>query len=137
MRRRKRSAIDFRLEIAPVNLIDLLLVMLIFFVTTTTFLQLRIIELGLPKSDAAALQKADKSMHIINIDRDCIFYLDTKAVEKTQLSSALKAIGDADKDARFQVGADEESPHRCFVNAIEIMQKAGIADIGILTKPGQ
>lgn len=137
MRRRRRSAVDFRLEIAPVNLIDLLLVMLIFFVTTTTFLQLRIIELGLPESDADALQKADKSMHIINIDQDCAYFLDTEKVQITALQARLSEIKKADKKARFQIGADEESPHRCFVEAIETMQKAGIEDIGILTKPAK
>ncbi len=135
MRRRKRSAIDFRLEIAPVNLIDLLLVMLIFFVTTTTFLQLRIIELGLPKSDAAALKKSDKSMHVISIDAACKLYLDTKPVEISQLGVQLNTIKTEEKKARFQVAAEAESPHRCFVDALAVIQKAGITDIGILTEP--
>ena len=135
MRRRRRSAVDFRLEIAPVNLIDLLLVMLIFFVTTTTFLQLRLIELGLPKSDAQALKKADDSTHVINIDKACVFYLDTKKIGGEELATELTAIRTEDKKAVFQIGADEESPHRCFVEAIGIMQKAGIEGIGILTGP--
>lgn len=135
MRRRKRSAIDFRLEIAPVNLIDLLLVMLIFFVTTTTFLQLRMIELGLPESDAPSLQKSNATHHVVNIDEACMLFLDAVSVETSQLGTKLSQLKVREKTARFEIAADAESPHRCFVDTLSIIQKAGITDIGILTEP--
>lgn len=135
MRRRRRKEVDFRLEIAPVNLIDLLLVILIFFITTTTFLQLRIIELGLPKSGADALQKVDKKTHVVNIDRNCTLFLDAKAVDSAALKMKVGTIKDTEKDALFHIGADAESPHRCFVEVIDRLKAAGVEDIGILTSP--
>lgn len=135
MRRRRRKEVDFRLEIAPVNLIDLLLVILIFFITTTTFLQLRIIELGLPKSGADALQKVDKKTHVVNIDRNCTLFLDAQSVESEALQTRIAAIKASEKGALFHIGADAESPHRCFVEVIDRLKAAGVEDIGILTSP--
>jgi len=135
MRRRRRKAVDFSLQIAPVNLIDLLLIILIFFITTTTFLQLRIIELGLPESGAQSLEKTDRSMHVLGIDRNCTFYLDEAAVAPEALAQRIKSIRSADKAAQFEVGADAESPHRCFVTVIETLQRSGVQNIGILTRP--
>ncbi len=137
MRRRRRKAIDFRLEIAPVNLIDLLLVMLIFFVTTTTFLQLRMIELRLPKSSSQLLQSSDERLHVINIDEQCRLSLDAIPVETSLLQESLRKLKQQDQKARFHLGADEASPHRCFVQVLEIMQKEDIVDISILTKVAQ
>lgn len=135
MRRRRRKEVDFRLEIAPVNLIDLLLVILIFFITTTTFLQLRLIELGLPESGADALQKSDKKTHVVNIERNCTLFLDAKAVDPAALKMQVGTIRDAEKDALFHIGADAESPHRCFVDVLDTLNAAGIENIGILTAP--
>jgi len=135
MRRRRRKEVDFHLEIAPVNLIDLLLVILIFFITTTTFLQLRVIELGLPASGADALQKSDQKTHVVNIDRNCTLFLDAETVASEALKTRITAIKTSEKGALFHIGADADSPHRCFVDVLDALKSAGVEDIGILTSP--
>lgn len=135
MRRRRRKAIDFRLEVAPVNLIDLLLVMLIFFVTTTTFLQLRMIELSLPPSSSKVLQPGDERMHVLNIDQECGLSLDARPIDKEELGSALRTLRKQSPKAQFHLGAEEESPHRCFVKVLELLQEEQVKDIAILTRP--
>ncbi len=132
--RRKRKAIDFHLDIAPVNLIDLLLVLLIFFVTTTSFLQLQVIELTLPKADAAKRIQPKSENYIINIDLTCKTYLNKKEMSLDQLQKELISLKEADKKAHFRVGADAASAHECFVNVLNVLQKADITNIEILTK---
>ena len=132
--RRKRKAIDFHLDIAPVNLIDLLLVLLIFFVTTTSFLQLQVIELTLPKADTAKNIQPKKDNHVINIDLTCKIYLDKKMLNAQELESELIELKKASKKAYFRIGADATSPHECFVKVLNILQKANISNIEILTK---
>jgi biopolymer transport protein ExbD len=132
--RRKRKIIDFRLDIAPVNLIDLLLVLLIFFVTTTSFLQLQVIDLSLPEADSTQklVQKRDK--HTINIDLTCKVFLNAKELSLSQLQRELTALKTADPKAIFVLGADAASPHECFINVLDVLQKAKISNISILTK---
>jgi biopolymer transport protein ExbD len=132
--RRKRKAIDFHLDIAPVNLIDLLLVLLIFFVTTTSFLQLQVIELTLPKADAAKNIQPKHNNHNINIDLTCKTFLDKKELTLQELEDKLISLKDKTKEAYFRIGADAASPHECFVKVLNVLQKAGISNIEILTK---
>jgi len=132
--RRKRKAIDFHLDIAPVNLIDLLLVLLIFFVTTTSFLQLQVIELTLPKADAAKRIQPKTENHVINIDLTCKTYLDRKEISLEALEAELIVLKQGNKKAYFRLGADAASPHECFVNVLNVLQKAEITNIEILTK---
>ncbi len=132
--RRKRRAIDFHLDIAPVNLIDLLLVLLIFFVTTTSFLQLQVIDLTLPKTDASKKIQPKADKHSINIDLTCNTYLDKKMLSLDELKTELISIKKMGKKSYFRVGADASSPHECFVKVLNVLQKADITDIQILTK---
>jgi biopolymer transport protein ExbD len=132
--RRKRKAIDFHLDIAPVNLIDLLLVLLIFFVTTTSFLQLQVIELTLPKADASKQIQPKKENHVINIDLTCKVFLDKKEMSLNQLQRALIELKESNVKSHFRVGADAASPHECFINVLNVLQKVDISNIEILTK---
>ncbi len=132
--RRRRPPIDFRLDIAPVNLIDLLLVLLIFFVTTTSFLQLQVIDLTLPKTRDAQNIAPQKDTHSVNVDAACRVYLDKKAVEVSQLSTLLSQLKAQNAKNVFRIGADAASPHECFVKVLEQFQKAEIENIAILTK---
>ncbi len=133
--RRKRKALDFHLDIAPVNLIDLLLVLLIFFVTTTSFLQMQVIDLTLPSADASQKIDPKRDSHVINIDLTCKLFLDRQAIEEEALLQQLEALKEASPSVRFRVGADAASPHECFVRVLDLLQKARIDAISILTKP--
>jgi biopolymer transport protein ExbD len=135
--RRRRAPVDFRLDIAPVNLIDLLLVLLIFFVTTTSFLQLQVIDLTLPKTDEASKMDSNDDVHVVNIDLTCNIFLDKKAVPLEALATTLETMKTEHPKHIFRVGADAKTAHECFVNVLEAFQKAQITNIAILTKPSK
>jgi biopolymer transport protein ExbD len=109
-------------------------VLLIFFVTTTSFLQLQVIELTLPKADAAKKIQPKSENHVINIDLTCKTYLDRKVMSLQELEMKLIDIRQLDKKAHFRLGADAASAHECFVNVLNVLQKVGITNIEILTK---
>ena len=74
--RRHRRRVDLRMDIAPINLIDLLLVLLIFFVTITTFLQLKVIALNLPLSTSTQTKYEKNRTVVINIAPNCDIFVD-------------------------------------------------------------
>ncbi|QFR49503.1 biopolymer transporter ExbD [Sulfurimonas lithotrophica] len=131
-RNSKRPSVN--LDIAPVNLIDLLLILLIFFITTTTFLQLKMIDLNIPVSSSKKVVYKKNITHIVNITKDCKYFIDKKAVQKEELAKELNSIYKSNKNSIFQVGADKESPHRCFVDILDIFSTEGIGNISVLTK---
>lgn len=132
--RRNSKRPPLHLDIAPVNLIDLLLVLLIFFITTTTFLQLKVIELNIPHAKSSQPIASTQKSVTINIKENCDFYIDSAKVEKDRLSTTIKELYQEDPKRAFQIGADENSAHKCFVTILDILQKNKIENISILTK---
>jgi len=132
--RRNSKRPSIHLDIAPVNLIDLLLILLIFFITTTTFLQLKMIDLDIPTSSSQKVKYDKELTHVINITQGCDLYIDKKYVNKSELTKELRVIHGENKKSIFQVGADKESPHRCFVDILDIFSNEGISNISVLTK---
>ena len=132
--RRVRKKKDLHLDIAPINLIDLLLVILVFFITTTSFLQLKVIDLSLPDASSAEEILAKEHIHVINIDTTCAYFVDAKKVASlTDLDQTLTNIVKNDTKAIFQIGADRKSEHYCFVNVLDTLSKLNITNISILT----
>ena len=132
--RRNRRRVDVHLDIAPINLIDLLLVLLIFFVTTTSFLQLKVIELVLPEASSTTQNYEKRHTYVVNIDRECSVFLDAKPVALEKLGVRLAELKEGDEKAIFQLGADENSAHRCFIEVLDIMKSSGIENIAVQTK---
>lgn len=133
MRRGKRKA-QFHLDIAPVNLIDLLLVLLIFFVTTTTFLQLKVVELNLPSAQNSATEYLKDLTYVINIKEDCSLFFDDKAVAMDALGLEIQTKYQNNQKSIFQIAAHQDSPHHCFIEVLDLLKEKGIENISILTK---
>jgi biopolymer transport protein ExbD len=132
MARRRRHSVDFAMDIAPVNLIDLVLILLIFFITTTTFLNLKMIELALPDAEGKAVKNDTKPM-VISIDSDGRLYVDRKATDLKALSSLLKARHTENADLEVLIAADAQSRHDRFVQAVSAVKNEQITRIGIVT----
>jgi len=132
--RRNRKKLSFHLDIAPVNLIDLLLVLLIFFITTTTFLQLKVIGLNLPTSESKDVQYKKNLTFVVSVQEDCKVFFDKESVDLSTLSKRINEKYVLNKESIFQIGADEETPHRCFVDILDVFKSNNIENISILTK---
>jgi len=132
--RRNRKKQAFHLDIAPVNLIDLLLVLLIFFITTTSFLQLKVIELSLPSAKNTKTSYEKDMTFVVSIKESCDIYFEKKSTDLTNLSSLLKEKYAANKKSNFQIAADKETPHRCFIDVLDVFRANEIENISILTK---
>jgi biopolymer transport protein ExbD len=132
--RRHRKRASFHLDIAPVNLIDLLLVLLIFFVTTTSFLQLKVIELNVPSAKNNETKYKKDATFVVSIRKDCSLYFERQKLSLKDLSLTIKEHYEKNSKALFQVGAHQDSPHRCFVNVLDLFKENGVENISILTK---
>ena len=118
---RQRKKASFTMEIAPVNLIDLVLILLIFFITTTTFLNLKVIELALPKADAAPVPRSERAL-AISIDAKGVIFAD-----KHQANPELEVV----------IAADAKSLYEAFVAVVWAVQKEEIKKVGMVTEKGE
>ena len=131
---RRRRRVDFSMDIAPVNLIDLVLILLIFFITTTTFLNIKLIELALPSAEGSTLESERKPL-VISIDREGTLFVDKEKLCFDTLPELLKKRHLEDPKLEVVIAADAQSRHESFVKAVSAVKNEDIGRIGIITDP--
>lgn len=116
-RQKRRPSIN----IAP--LIDVMLLLLIFFMVSSTFKESLGIDITLPEAEHAAEQ--DLSSHEIVVDREGKLYFGERAVDEEGLRAALVELIAATPDAVFVLRADAEADFGRVVRAIDIVRDVG------------
>jgi len=123
-------------EINFIPLIDVLLVILIFLMVTTTYQRIAELQITLPEADADAVKQRPKEVNI-GVDRDGRYVIDRNVFAFTTpgaLADALKrAAGDA-KDPVLIIIADGQATHQSVVRVMEAARLAGLVHITFATQ---
>jgi biopolymer transport protein ExbD len=131
MARRARSEEEATLTMTP--LIDVVLLLLIFYVVTTAFID-REIELQLPESDASAIPD-EKKKFTIEIGREQgEVALNGEIVTIAQLEQTIAREAAADNIQSVEIRADKLVIHGRVVEVLGIVKKYGVEAVGIAVK---
>jgi biopolymer transport protein ExbD len=134
MSRRHRSD-DIELNFIP--LIDVLLVIIIFLMVTTTFARLSEIKINLPVAEENS--KNEKTIPInIMITEDGRYLINEKLVESSDIddmAKVLKGIAQGKEDTPVIISADANARHQSIINMMEASRKAKLSKIAFTTKP--
>lgn len=119
-----------------VPLIDILAILLIFFIVTTTFKKnLPQLRISLPESRSAEAGAVEKEPLILAIQDEETMMLDGKPVAVGELAVALRAAREASPDRPVAMQADEGVPFRVIVRVIDALRDAGIRNLPAFTQP--
>lgn len=136
---------DYKEDTVDVNLtplIDVVFLLLIFFMVTTTFDRHARLKVVLPESSSKATQQHDAPL-VLSIDAKGNYFInDRQVVNKSldTLKQALrKTIGDesAIKNASLVLRADANTPHQAVVRAMDAASKIGLTKLSIATVESQ
>lgn len=121
------------LSITP--LIDVLFLLVIFFMLTGTFKRVGELELQLPGSSTSTpVTEEDKARQVeLIVSEDGYLTLDGEIVQLPQLKSRLRAILRADPQSRVMIKASEKVEHGQVVLLLDIVRDAGFPGVGIGT----
>ena len=111
-RRRRRA------EVNIVPLVDVLLVLIFFFVMTMQFRQPRVLNLELPEIETAGVNQ-DRDFLRLVIDPEGAFYLNEQPVNRDELRAALQVAGQANPDQPVLLAAHEETPLRILTEVMD------------------
>jgi biopolymer transport protein ExbD len=132
---------DYKDEGVEVNLtplIDVVFLLLIFFMVSTTFDRHARLKVSLPESSAKASQQQKEPL-VLSIDAKGNYFInDRQVVNKTldTLKQAIhKTIGD-DKDIAMVLRADANTPHQAVVRAMDAASQLGLSKLSIATVEG-
>ena len=139
---RGRSRMDFRTasrdepEINLIPFIDVLLVVLIFLMLSTTYSRFTEIQLQLPVADAQAMRDYQKEV-LVSVSSDGRFTVNKTPMASGSVDALSKALGTAAKAGRETVviiSADASAPHQTVVTVMEAARRAGLGQITFATQ---
>ena len=120
-----------------VSLIDILAILLIFFIVTTTFQRNQPqLQINLPESKTAEEAPAENTQPLVlRIKSADQITLDEKPVTLDALAVALKALREQAPDRPIAMQADREAPFGVVVKALDALRDAGVKNIPAFTQP--
>jgi biopolymer transport protein ExbD len=115
-------------EINLIPFIDVLLVILIFLMLTTTYSKFTELQLTLPVADAPAQRDYPKEV-IVAVSSDGRYSVQGTALGARSVDAvaqALAAAAKAGKDSVVIITADAAAPHQSVINVMEAARRAGL-----------
>jgi biopolymer transport protein ExbD len=124
------------LEINLVPMIDVMLVILIFLMITTTYSQYTELQINLPAADAEKqLARASEIAVLVNAQGQYVVNRTPVAfVSIEQFAEELKRAGGAAKEPVVVVSADANATHQSVVRVMEAARVAGLQHITFTTQ---
>jgi biopolymer transport protein ExbD len=123
-------------EINVTPLLDLAFVLLVIFIITTPLME-NSTNLVVPTSSEAT-QSVDRSqVQTISIDKDDVMRFNAEVVDAATLESRLEALHEEKPDVAIVVRPHKELPIQKFIDVMDILQRARISKVGVLTRPDQ
>jgi len=122
-------------EINLIPFIDVLLVVLIFLMISTTFTRYQELAIILPTANGSDSVADNKQVHIA-VSRDGRFAINGKVTDRSQLSSALTQLSnqsgstiEGDSNIQVNIDADARAPHQAVMIALEAARDANLSNI--------
>lgn len=128
-------------EVNLVPLVDVALLLVVFFMLSTTFVKMSAITLDLPEASPQAQSQPKKPLEI-TIDASGQFYVNEQRVINTQIETLKQAIQKAagdDTKIPLLISADAKTPHQAVVSAMDAAGQLGFVHLSLATRqaPGR
>ena len=126
-------------EINLIAMIDVLLVILIFLMITTTYSKFSGLEINLPTADAAQVKAEPKEINVtvsaageVTVNKAAL-----GARDVMNISLALKRVAGDAKDPVVIINADAKAAHQSVIDIMQAAQQAGLSHISFATQQAQ
>ena len=123
------------IDINVTSLIDVVLLLLIFFMVSTRFVEHSQLKLTLPSASAAASTKPPAVIEVA-IDHQSLFYVGGKALVNGQVDTLVQALREAagGNEPTVVISADRDTNFQRIVDVMDAAGKAGLSHVSFPTK---
>ncbi len=134
--RKKRENVDITL----ISMIDVLFVLLLFFMVSTTFSQHTELKVKLPEAEGVEADQPPKTVSLV-IDADGVYSLIGEDglphqlidQQRAGLKQELAKLLPQSKDLPFIINADDKTPNKAVMTALDIASQVGFSHITFAT----
>lgn len=134
MKFQRRIQEDLQINLTP--LIDVVFLLLIFFMVTTTFTQETRLAVNLPEADGEPVESAPSTIEI-SVSEGGSYAVDGRPLVNGQLDTlmrALEEVSGGNKDVSLILIADAEASHQSVVTAMDAIGQSGFSRLSIATR---
>lgn len=134
MKFRRRARNDIAIELVP--LVDVVLVLLLFFMVSTTFIRQSELKVELPEASTTA-QQTDTSIVEVAIGADGEYAVNGRLLVDNQLPTLMRALSEAiagDTAKHLVINADSDARHQSVVRAMDAAGQLGLIHLSITTR---
>ncbi len=124
--KKKRSV-----EVTLTPMIDVVFLLLIFFMVTTTFNRETQLNVTLPEANGSENSDFDKVINL-TIDAEGIYYVNNRQLVNQKLATLKKALlqaGENPRELPFIISADAKTPHQSVISALDVAGQIGFKQI--------
>ncbi len=126
-------------DVSLTPLIDVVLLLLIFFMVSTTFEREAQLQIELPEASSEPVDVPDNKLEI-TIDVTGNYFLNGKQVTNTRFNTLKRAIQKSIGDKTnlpVIIRADANTPHQAVISALDAARQLGLLQISLATTPGE
>ncbi|NBB78420.1 MAG: hypothetical protein GVY36_03095 [Verrucomicrobia bacterium] len=114
-------------ELTP--MIDVVFLLIAFFMTLISFISVELVELELPEAEQATIPEEPGERQYISIDRGGQIYLGAVPATADELTTRLRALRQDLPNLKVFLRADAQTPHRYVNRVMDASGRAGIYDL--------
>lgn len=115
---RRRTKVDASFSMSSMT--DIVFLLLVFFMVTSTMVHPNALKLLLPKSET---QTSAKPLTTVSITKDLEYFVETRAVDFSQIEGILQAKATDDPEIYISLHVDETVPTREVVKVMNLCKK--------------
>ncbi|MBA2742823.1 MAG: biopolymer transporter ExbD [Chthoniobacterales bacterium] len=120
-------------SIIIVSLVDILTILLIFFVVSTTFKKDQPeVQINLPESQTATNAPAETEHAIVSVDANDDVLLDGQSIQVDQLQRAVNDLP-ADRKSTLALQADKKASFGTIIKVMDALKLAGVKNLPAFT----
>ncbi len=137
-----RQTREKELDVNITPLIDVVFLLLIFFMVSTTFNRETEISITLPEASAQKVESKDQPIEVV-IDRNGRYYINKRQVVNNRLETLRRALAETAGDKRnvpIIISADANTPHQAVITIMDAARQIGMVKLTFAanqTQPGQ
>ncbi len=131
--RRKQNRGSVELNIAP--LIDMIFILLIFFLVTTSFVKESGVEVRRAEARSAKVQ--EQTTVIISLTEDNVVFMEGKPIDVRRVRGAMERIMMSNPNPSVVIAADRNSRSGKVIQVLDSCRLAGVSDVSVAARqPG-
>ena len=132
-RRKQRENVDINLA----SLIDVVFILLLFFVVTTTFTRETQLRVDLPEAVSGSPAEDQQAKHLdVAISAEGVFSVNNQILPKNDLATLMDALqkeSSGDTNLPLSISADGKTQHQSVITAMDAAGKLGFSHLRMTT----